>query len=188
MGWAANSTPAPVAELAKNGLIKIKSNVGLGAVGQVRNFCKQFGICVQLRVNNFPDVRSICAGRTLLKDNAYVDEVLLLVDSDRATNLIATALTCSYYKEYLPEGSVQKEKMKQLEIQSLVQAIALFQQNALDATKMLMIHHAIINLEMHKVYWTDYLYQLQDSSRQASLVIAAHAIWLMAILPLTDKY
>jgi predicted ATPase len=51
-----------------------------------------------------------------------------------------------------------------------------------------MIHHAIINPEMHKLHWTDYLYQLQDSGQQASLVIATHAIWLMAILPLTDKY
>ncbi|KAF4635251.1 hypothetical protein G7Y89_g2857 [Cudoniella acicularis] len=93
--------------------------------------------------------------RILLKDNAYVGEVLPLVDSDRATNLIATALTCSYYKEYLSEGTM-----------------ALLQQNAPDAAKMLMIHHAIINPEMHK----------------ASLVIAAHSIWLMAIFPLTEKY
>jgi hypothetical protein len=37
----------------------------------------------------------------------------------------------------------------------------LLQQNAPDAAKMLMIHHAIINPEMHKLHWTDYLYQLQ---------------------------
>jgi hypothetical protein len=182
--WTANSSVAPVAGLTKNGLIKVKSNVGLN----VREFCKQFGICVQLRINDFADVRSLCAGRTLLKDNPYIYEVMPLVDSNRAMNVITIALTCSYQKAYFLEGSVQKEKLKQLESISLVQAMALIHQNVPDAFMMLMIHHAIIFPEKHEKHWTEYLYQIRDFKPQASVVIAAHAIWLMAILPLTDKY
>jgi hypothetical protein len=134
--------------LTKNGLIKVKSNVGLN----VREFCKRFGICVQLRINDFADVRSLCAGRTLLKDNPYIYEVMPLVDSNRAMNLVTVALTCSYQKEYFLEGSVQKERLKQLESISLVQAMALIQQNVPDAFIMLIIHHAIIFPEKHKIH------------------------------------
>jgi hypothetical protein len=70
-------------------------------------------------------MRLLCAGRTLLKDNPYIYEVMPLVDSNRTMNVIAIALTCSYQKAYFLEGSMQKEKLKQLESISLVQAIAL---------------------------------------------------------------
>jgi hypothetical protein len=184
IGWIAHSLLASAAGLTNNGLIKVKSNVGLN----VREFCKHFSICIQLRINDFLDVRSLCAGRTLLKDNPYIYEVMPLVDSNKAMNLIAIALTCSYQKAYFLEGTVQKEKLKRLESISLVQAMALIQQNVPDAFMMLMIHHAIIFPEKHVKHWTEYLYQIRDFKPQASVVIAAHAIWLMAILPLTDRY
>jgi hypothetical protein len=91
--------------LAKNGLIKIKSNIVSGAADIISEFCKHFGICVLLRVTNFADVNSVCAGRTLLKDNAYLKEVLPTAYFDEAMKFAVMALTSSYYKEYLPEGS-----------------------------------------------------------------------------------
>ena len=175
--------------LATNGLIKIKSNITLGATDLIRDFCEHFGICVQQRLNNFADVHCICAGRTLLKDNAYLNEVLPKAQFDAATKLAVIALTSSYYKEYLPEGSKLREKMTQLEMQSVARTTDLFQRDAPDAARMLMIHHAILNPNMHEKHWSDYLYQLQDSpGQQTNLVIARHSIWLMTILPLADKY
>lgn len=123
----------------------------MGAADVIPEFCKHFGICVYLRVNNLADVNLICAGRTLLKDNAYLKEVLPRAYVDEAMKFALMALTSSYYKEYLPEGSARKDKMIQLEIQSVARAIDRFQ-NAPDAAKMLMIHHAILNPHMHKVH------------------------------------
>jgi hypothetical protein len=151
--------------------------------------------CIPNRVNTSEDVHSFCAGRTLLKDNAYLQEVLQIAKSDQATKYAVYALTASYYKEFLDDQS-QKKKIKRIEIYCLKKALATLRQNTAesyvssDTTKMLLIHHAILNQDLHQRHWTDYLYQLQDSSLglQANLIIARHAIWIMAILPLKEKY
>jgi hypothetical protein len=103
-------------------------------------------------------VRSLCAGQTLLKNNLYIYKVMLLIDSNKAMNIIAIALTCSYQKAYFLEKSVQKEKLKQLESISLIQAMALIQQNVPDVFIILMIYHVIIFPEKHKKHWTKYFY------------------------------
>lgn len=54
---------------------------------------------------------------------------------------------------------------------------------------MLVIHHAIINPQLHRKHWTEYMYPLRHSPGQrTNVVIAAHAVWLMTFLPLDDKY
>lgn len=104
------------------------------------------------------------------------------------------ALTSSYYKEYLPDGSVEKEKMKTLEIEAITQTMTSLERTASrvysgDAARMLLIHHAILNQSAHVEHWTKYLYQLQDCpGQQSNLVMARHSIWLMTILPLNGKY
>ncbi len=141
-------------------------------------------------------MHSICAGRTLLKDNAYLQEVLPIVTVDAATKYAMIALTSSYYKEYLRDGSVEKEKMKNLEIEAITQTMTSLKRNALeghvysgDAARMLLIHHAILNQSAHAEHWTKYLYQLQDfPGQQSNLVMARHSIWLMTLLPLNEKY
>jgi len=148
------------------------------------------------RVNIFSDVHSICAGRTLLKDNAYLHEVLLIADNDTATKYAMIALTSSYYKEYLPDGSAQKERMKKWEVEAMTRAMAALKRDAVeglvfsgDTAKMLLIHHAILNQNLHSAHWTNYLYQLQDfPGQQSNLIMARHSIWLMTILPLNEKY
>lgn len=119
-------------------------------------------------------------------------------------------ISASYYKEYLDDGSEQKEAMKQSEICYLRRALealdqvsaaiqaAIAVQDAVairtalavqDATNMLLIHHAILNPNLHNRPWTEQLYELEHRDfSQANVVIAAHAIWLMAFLPLTDNY
>jgi len=147
-------------------------------------------------VNIFSDVHSICAGRTLLKDNAYLHEVLPIANDDTATKYALIALTSSYYKEYLPDGSAQKERMKKLEVEATARTTAALKRNAVegrvpsgDTAKMLLIHHAILNQNLHSAHWTNYLYQLQDSpGQQSNLIMARHSIWLMTILPLNEKY
>jgi len=148
------------------------------------------------RVNIFSDVHSIYAGRTLLKDNAYLYEVLLIADNDTAIKYAMIALTSSYYKEYLPDGSAQKERIKKWEVEAMTRAMAALKRDAVeglvfsrDTAKMLLIHHAILNQNLHSAYWTNYLYQLQDfPGQQSNLIMARHLIWLMTILPLNEKY
>ena len=81
--------------------------------------------------------------------------------------------------------------MKRLEVKALAQTITALKRNTIagDAAKMLLIHYAILNRNVYCIYWTNYLYQLQDSPGQHSnLIIARHSIWLMTILPLNKKY
>ena len=105
------------------------------------------------------------------------------------------ALTLSYYKEYLPDESVQKDWMKKREVEAIAQTITALKQSTINGhvyrntATMLFIHHAILNQNTHSAHWTDYLYQLQDSpGRQSSLTMAEHSILLMTILPLKEKY
>ena len=140
-------------------------------------------------------MHSICAGRTLLKDNAYLQEVLPIANCDAATRCAMIALTLSYYKEYLPDDSIQKERIEKREVEAIAQTITALKKNTgnghvyRDTAKMLLIHHAILNQNTHSAPWTDYLYQLQDSrGGQSNLIIATHSILLMTILPLGEKH
>jgi hypothetical protein len=101
------------------------------------------------------------------------------------------ALASSYYKEYLLEGSRIKSRIEKVEVDSLKSARLALQNHhtALsDTANMLLIHHAILNPKLHQRHWTKYLYPLQYNGQQACLIMARHAIWLMCILPLTNKY
>ena len=146
-------------------------------------------------VDILSDVHSICAGRTLLKDNAYLQEVLPIANCDTATRCAMIALTLSYYKEYLPDDSIHKERMEKREVEAIAQTMMALKQNTgnghvySDTAKMLLIHHAILNQNTRSAHWTEYLYQLQDShGRQSNLIIATHSVLLMTILPLAEKY
>ncbi|KAL9125161.1 MAG: hypothetical protein Q9217_005593 [Psora testacea] len=172
--------PQPVLKLAQDGLIKIKSSFLSSSPGTLQDFY----------------VHSICAGRTLLKDNAYLQEVLPIANCDTATKSAMIALSSSYYKEYLPDESAQKKQVEELEVEAIAQTMIALKRNTIeghtysgDAAKMLLIHHAILNQKAHSAHWTDYLYQLQDFPGQHSnLILATHSIWLMTILPLNKKY
>jgi len=152
-------------------------------------------------INKFSDVHSICAGRTLLEDNAYLVEVLTNAQFDLAVKSAILALSSSYYKEYFPDGSAIKEQMKKLESESIAQAAAALERDPIEGNiskgnissrniaKMLLIHHAILNPSSHPVHWTKYLYQLQHvPNHQSNLIMARHSIWLMTILPLNEKH
>ena len=147
-------------------------------------------------VNNFSDVHSICAGRTLLQDNAYLQKILSIANSDPTTKFVMIALASSYYKKYLLDESVQKERMKNLEVEVIVRATAALKRNVIegnvnseDVVKMLLIHHAILNQNSHCIHWINYLYQLQNfSDQQSNLIMTRHSIWLMTILSLNKKY
>lgn len=137
----------------------------------------------------------ICAGRTLLKDNAYLQKVLSIANCDAVTKCAIIALTLSYYKKYLSDDSIQKERMKKREVEAIAQTIMTLKQNTenghvyRNTVKMLLIHHAILNQNTHFAHWTNYLYSLQNSrERQSNLIIATHSILLMTILPLGEKH
>jgi hypothetical protein len=135
-------------------------------------------------------VNPICNGRTILSDNIY-RHVVQVAKDNQGTAYALFALSASYYKEYLPDGSPERREAEQMERTSMTRAFHLLPQPgpARDAALMLLIHHAIINPGLHKRHWTQYLYQLNHySGQQMNVVIAAHAVWLMAVLPLDDRY
>lgn len=137
------------------------------------------------------DTDAICPGRTILHGNVYLDEIGQIASQDKATKCAALVLSASYYKEFLAPGSKEKsytEQVKYRGLQSVIRRLSC-DAPAKDAAMMLLIHHAIINPQSHKNHWTHYLYQLcHVPGQQANVVIAAHSVWLMAFLPLEDKY
>ena len=180
--------------LAHDGLIKIKSHCLLTSGdfnSRVTQFCRYIVHGILHRANTSKVVDSICAGRTLLKDNAYLQEVLPAANSDRATKFATLALTASYYKEFLDDQNPEKERMRKLEARALRETFTLLASNdvSFGAARMLFVQHAVLNRNLHRFHWTDYLCQSQDSpDQQANLIMAGHAVWLMAIIPLTDRY
>lgn len=142
-----------------------------------------------INIDVLKDIGSICTGRSLLKDNPYRWEVLSAADRNMATKFAISALSSSYCKEYSVEASARKtmEKVEKRTLQLLQDEL---QRNTVpvDTASMLLIHHAILNPELHSKHWTDYLYQLQDNGQQAWLIMVRHPIWLMTILPSTVKY
>ncbi len=132
----------------------------------------------------------ICYGRTILSDNIY-RRVVQVAKVDQSTAHALFALSASYYKEYLPGGTPERREAEQFERNCMVRVFSLLPPPgpAKDAALMLLIHHAIINPGLHRLHWTQYLYQLDHHpGQQMNVVIAAHAVWLMAILPLNDTY
>ena len=116
-------------------------------------------------VNILSDVHFICADWTLLKDNAYFHKILLIAKHDTTTRVVMLTLTSFYYKKYLSDESVEKEWMKKLKIKAIKQLIIALKENATkghdcseDAVKMLLIHHAILNQNVHFTHWIKYLY------------------------------
>ncbi len=132
----------------------------------------------------------------LLKDNAYLQKILSIANQDTTTEFIMIALTSSYYKKYLSDESAQKKRMKKLKIEVIAQTTTALKRNAIeshvfstDTVKMLLIHHVILNQNLHFTHWTIYLYQLQNFvDQQSNLIMTRHSIWLMTILLLNEKY
>jgi ABC-type transporter Mla maintaining outer membrane lipid asymmetry permease subunit MlaE len=53
-----------------------------------------------------------------------------------------------------------------------------------NAALMLMVHHAILNQDLHKKKWHEYFHQQEKSEGMSSQILASHVIWLTALLPL----
>lgn len=140
----------------------------------------------------FKDLGPICEGRTILtSDNIYSKEVVQVASSDASTKCAVAALSSSYYKDYLQSGSPDRSRVEKLEMKSLRSALVSLKGDGpeRDTALMLIIHHAIINPMLHQLHWTEYTLQSQHHpAHQSNVVIAAHFVWLMAILPLNDSY
>lgn len=126
-----------------------------------------------------------------MNDNAYLNEVMPLSQGDHLTRLTMFALASSYLKEYLPDKHPNKAKMEYVEAEAIKRAMAEITdgEELQNTARMLLIHHAILNPKMHQQHWSLYMYQLRNRpGEQACFIMARHAIWLMAILPLTMNY
>jgi hypothetical protein len=143
-------------------------------------------------------VNSICVGRTVLKDNAYLNEFLPILHSNGCTINPVLALSASYYKEYFVEGSVARKQMEYAECQYIVATAvevreATMRGNVGASTAVaaaLLLHQATLNPSLHPCCWTKYLYPMQDpvgAGIEANLAMASVAILAMTALPLNGK-
>jgi hypothetical protein len=152
----------------------------------------------------------LSTGRTLLRDNIYIALVRHHLPHNEVLQWVLFALAASYYKEFFKEGSQQKKLIRTFESKYLQWASKALRQNigtthvaiasqdsaavqadreVRDVIHMLYVHHVILNPNSHVLSWTEHLYELgYQAHNQASVVLAAHSIWLMALLPLTDDY
>lgn len=143
------------------------------------------------------DLNSIYASRTVLRDNAYSDEFIpILNQGGRIMNPIL-ALSASYFKEYL-QGTA-REQMEKIESNYIVETVRQVRQS-LEKEEMgpytavsgaLLIHHATLNPSMHPSCWSKYLYFRQDRAgleTEAELAMASVSILAMTALPSNGKH
>lgn len=123
---------------------------------------------------------AICPGRTILKVNEYINILLM---EDPSVKLGTGVIVCSYVKEYRPSVSGKARKIEKNLLMKLQS-----QRCMPDAALMLLVHHAILNQDLHKKKWHEYLRQQQQSKGMSSQILASHVIWLTALLPLRQIY
>ena len=186
--------------LAANGLIKMQWPPAVhvpcfgGLEPMLFDFCKWILLHLA-KADTFLDVNNICVGRTVLKNNAYINEFLPILRSQGRTTNPVLALSASYYKEYFPEGSFKRRQIEYAEFRysmetakEVREGIARGDVGAPTAVAAaLLSHHATLNPSMHQVCWTKYLYPMIDSAGinlEANLAMASVAILAMTALPL----
>ncbi|PVI06448.1 hypothetical protein DM02DRAFT_609645 [Periconia macrospinosa] len=143
-------------------------------------------------------VHCICAGRTVLKDNAYFNEFLPILQSNGRTINPVLALSASYLKEYFDEGSLIRGQIEYAE-QRYTMETAKEVREALTrgdigaptaVAAALLSHHATLNPSFHACCWTKYLYPMLDPAGaevEANLAMASVGILAMTALPLNGK-
>lgn len=150
------------------------------------------------KADTFLDVNSICVGRTVLKNNAYLNEFLPILRSSGRTINPVLALSASYRKELLVEGSFEKEQIEYAErsysmetAKEVREAIARGDVGAPTAVAAaLLLHHATLSLSVNQSCWTKYLYPMLDPAGvnvEANVAMASVAILAMTALPLNGK-
>ena len=148
--------------------------------------------------DTFPDVNNICVGRTVLKDNAYINEFLPILHSSGRTINPVLALSASYRKECFVEGSFERRQIEYAEFRYSMETAKEVREATLRGdvgastavAAALLSHHATLNPSMHQVCWTKYLYPMLDSAGvdlEANSAIASVAILAMTALPLNGK-
>ena len=144
-------------------------------------------------------MNNVCAGRTVLKDNAYLNEFLPVLHDKGHTINPLLALSASYRKEYFIEGSSERSQIEYAELRysmetarEVREAIARGEIGASTAVAAaLLSHHATLNPSMHLSCWTNYLYPMQDPAGvnlEANLAMASVAILAMTALPSNGKH
>ena len=140
--------------------------------------------------DTFPDVNNICVGRTVLKENAYIDEFLpILYSNGRIFNPVL-ALSASYRKEYFVKGSFERRQIEYVELRYGMETAKEVREEIIRGdvgastavAAALLSHHAILNPSMHQVCWTKYLYPMLNSTGvnlEANLAMASAAILAM---------
>lgn len=197
------SNPKAIPMPTANGLIKMQwpTAVRVPCFGDLEyelfDFCKWISLHLA-RADTFPDVNCICAGRTILKDNAYLNEFLPILHSNGRTINPVLALSASYHKEYFDEGSCVRKQIEYAEYRysmetakEVREAVTRGDVGAPTAVAAaLLSHHATLNPSLHPCCWTKYLYPMLDPAGaevEANLAMASVAILAMTALPLNGK-
>lgn len=161
-------------------------------------FCKWI-LLHSAMANTFLDVNNICVGRTVLKQNAYINEFLPILHSNGRTINPVLALSASYYKEYFVKGSFERRQIEYAELRYSMETAKEVREDvtrgdvgaSTAVAAALLSHHATLNPSMHQVCWTKYLYPMLDSAGvdlEANLAMASVAILATTALPLKGKH
>lgn len=189
--------------LAANGLIKMQWPPAVhvpcfgGLEHMLFDFCKWIPLHLAI-ADTFPDVNNICVGRTVLKDNAYINEFLPILQSKGRTINPVLALSASYRKEYFLEGSFETRQIEYAEFRYSMETAKEVREGIVRGdvrastavAAALLGHHATLNSSMHQICWTKYLYPMIDSAAinlEANLAMAGVAILAMTVLPLNGE-
>ena len=189
--------------LAANGLVKMQwpPAVHVPCFGDLEHmlfdFCKWI-LLHSAMAHTFSDVNNICVGRTVLKENAYINEFLPILHSNGRTINPVLALSASYRKEYFFEGSFERRQIEYAELRYSMETAKEVREEIIRGdvgastavAAALLTHHATLNPSMHQVCWTKYLYPMLDSAGvnlDANLAMASVAILAMTALPLNEK-
>lgn len=143
-------------------------------------------------------MNQICAGRTVLKENAYINEFLPILHSNGRTINPVLALSASYRKEYFVEGTFERRQIEYAELRYSMETAKEVREKIVRGdvgastavAAALLSHHATLNPSMHQVCWTKYLYPMLDSAGvnlDANLAMASVAILAMTALPVKKK-
>lgn len=143
-------------------------------------------------------MNNVCPGRTVLKENAYLNEFLPILYSNGGTINPVLALSASYRKEYFAVGRLERKKIEYAEICYSMETAKEFQEAitrgdvgaSTAVAAALLSHHATLNPSLHPSCWTNYLYPMLDpagASIEANIAMASVAMLAMTALPLKVK-
>lgn len=147
----------------------------------------------------FSNVNNIYVDRTVLKENAYINEFLSILHSNERTINLVLAFSAFYRKKYYFERNFERRQIENAELRYSMKIAKKVREEIIRedvsaftiVTAVLFSHHVTLNSSMHSICWTKYLYSILNSTEvnlEANLTMTSVAILAMTTLLLNEKH